>query len=55
LCHGIGQHLAQRLVAAGEAVVGVPAKLSARARVSSTGQGLKTDPVDAYFSRISRE
>jgi transposase len=47
-CNGIGRHLAQRLVADGEPVVDVPAKLSARARVFSTGQGRKTDPVDAH-------
>ena len=47
-CNGIGRHVAQRLVAGGEAVVDVPAKLSARARVFSTGQGRKTDPVDAH-------
>src|SRR3954452_12999298 len=47
-CQGVGRHLAQRLVADGEAVVDVPAKLSARARVFSTGQGRKTDPVDAH-------
>jgi transposase len=47
-CNGIGRHVAQRLVADGEAVVDVPAKLSARARVFSTGQGRKTDPVDAH-------
>lgn len=47
-CNGIGRHLAQRLVADGERVVDVPAKLSARARVFSTGQGRKTDPVDAH-------
>lgn len=46
-CNGIGRHVAQRLVADGETVVDVPAKLSARARVFSTGQGRKTDPVDA--------
>src|ERR671921_1561849 len=46
-CNGIGRHVAQRLVADGEAVVDVPAKLSARARVFATGQGRKTDPVDA--------
>jgi hypothetical protein len=32
----------------GEPVVDVPAKLSARARVSSTAQGRKTHPVDAH-------
>ena len=47
-CNGIGRHLAQRLVADGEPVLDVPAKLSARARVFSTGQGRKTDPVDAH-------
>lgn len=47
-CNGIGRHLAQRLVADGEFVLDVPAKLSARARVFSTGQGRKTDPVDAH-------
>lgn len=47
-CNGIGRHLAQRLVADGETVVDVPAKLSARARVFSTGQGRTTDPVDAH-------
>jgi transposase len=47
-CNGIGRHIAQRLVADGETVVDVPAKLSARARVFSTGQGRKTDPVDAH-------
>src|SRR2546423_8863937 len=44
---GIGRHLAQRLVADGETVVDVPAKLSARVRVFATGQVRKTDPVDA--------
>jgi transposase len=47
-CNGIGRHIAQRLVADSEPVVDVPAKLSARARVFSTGQGRKTDPVDAH-------
>jgi transposase len=47
-CNGIGRHIAQRLVADGETVVDVPSKLSARARVFSTGQGRKTDPVDAH-------
>ena len=40
--------MAQRLVADGETVVDVPAKLSARARVFSTGQGRKTDATDAH-------
>jgi len=47
-CNGVGRPLAQRLVADGEPVVDVPAKLSARARVFSTGHGRKTDPVDAH-------
>jgi hypothetical protein len=47
-CEGVGRHLAQRLVADGESVVDVPAKLSARARVFATGQGRKTDATDAH-------
>jgi transposase len=47
-CNGIGRHIAQRLLADGETVVDVPAKLSARVRVFDTGQGRKTDPVDAH-------
>jgi transposase len=47
-CQGIGRHLAQRLVADGETVIDVPAKLSARVRVFATGPGRKTDPVDAH-------
>jgi hypothetical protein len=41
---GIGRHIAQRLVADGESVIDVPAKLSARVRVFDTGQGRKTGP-----------
>ncbi|MFD0359913.1 transposase, partial [Nocardia sp. GCM10030253] len=47
-CNGIGKHLAQRLIADGETVVDVPAKLPARTRVFSTGQGRKTDATDAH-------
>ena len=47
-CSGIGHHVAIRLLAAGEEVVDVPPKLSARARVFSTGQGRKTDATDAH-------
>src|SRR4051794_34308820 len=47
-CNGIGHHIAMRLLAAGEHVVDVPPKLSARARVFATGQGRKTDPTDAH-------
>ena len=52
-CNGIGRHLAQRLVADGETVVDVPAKLSVRARVFDTGQGRKTDPVDAHSVAVA--
>jgi transposase len=52
-CSGIGRHIAQRLVAEGEPVVDVPAKLSARARVFATGQGRKTDPVDAHCVAVA--
>jgi transposase len=48
-CNGIGRHVAQRLVADGEPVVDVPAKLSARARVFSTGPARTTDPVGAHW------
>jgi transposase len=44
---GLGRHLAGRLVAAGESVVDVPPKLSARVRVLSTGNARKNDGVDA--------
>jgi transposase len=47
-CNGIGKHVARRLVHDGEAVVDVPAKLSAQVRVFATGNGRKTDPVDAH-------
>jgi len=46
--NGIGRPLAQRLLASGERVLDVPAKLAARARVFGTGQGRKTDPADAH-------
>jgi transposase len=45
---GVGRHLASRLVAAGEQVVDVPPKLSARTRVFTAGQGRKTDATDAH-------
>lgn len=47
-CQGIGQHLANRLLADGEHVVDVPPKLSARTRVFATWQGRKTDVTDAH-------
>ena len=46
--NGIGRPLAQRLLASGERVLDVPAKLAARARVFDTGQGRKTDATDAH-------
>ena len=46
-CQGIGRHIAAQLLADGEQVVDVPPKLSARARVFSTGQRRKTDATDA--------
>ncbi len=47
-CNGIGHHIAMRLLDAGEQVIDVPPKLSARARVFATGQGRKTDATDAH-------
>ena len=47
-CNGVGRHIAHRLVASGETVRDVPAKLSAQVRVFATGNGRKTDPVDAH-------
>jgi transposase len=44
---GAGLSLAQRLVAEGEPVLDVPAKLSARVRVLGGGSGRKTDDTDA--------
>ena len=46
-CNGLGKHIAHRLVHDGEVVVDVPPKLSAQVRVFATGNGRKTDPVDA--------
>jgi transposase len=45
---GVGRPLAQRLLADGERVVDVPAKLSARVRVFDVGNGRKTDATDAH-------
>jgi transposase len=47
-CNGIGKHIAHRLVHDGETVVDVPPKLPAQVRVFATGNGRKTDPVDAH-------
>ena len=46
--NGAGRPLAQRLLADGEHVVDVPAKLSARARLLDTGHNRKTDAHDAH-------
>jgi transposase len=52
---GLGRHLAGRLVAAGECVVDVPPKLSARVRVlwSFAGNARKNDGVDALASALA--
>jgi transposase len=46
--HGVGRPVAQRLLAQGETVVDVPAKLAARVRVFDTGNARKTDATDAH-------
>lgn len=46
-CRGAGRSLAQRLVADGEVVLDVSAKLAARVRVYSQGHGRKTGKDDA--------
>jgi len=43
-CNGIGRHIAQRLVADGETVVDVPAKLSARPECSPPARAAKPTP-----------
>ena len=45
---GTGLPLAQRLLAQGETVLDVPAKLAARVRVFDTGNARKTDATDAH-------
>jgi transposase len=52
-CNGAGRHIAHRLVADGETVMDVPAKLSAQIRVFATGNGRKTDPVDAHSAALA--
>jgi transposase len=44
----VGRPLAQRLLADGESVVDVPAKLAARVRVFDTGNARKTNATDAH-------
>ncbi|WP_310529126.1 IS110 family transposase [Nocardioides sp.] len=46
--NGAGRPLAQRLVAACEQVLDVPAKLAARVRLFDTGHNRKTDALDAH-------
>ncbi|HKH36487.1 MAG TPA: transposase [Rubrobacter sp.] len=50
---GLGRHLAVRLAAAGESVVDVPPKLSARVRVLSSGNARKNDGLDALASALA--
>jgi hypothetical protein len=50
---GTGRPLAQPLLADGETVVDVPAKLAARVRVFDTGHGRKTDATDAHSIAIA--
>jgi transposase len=50
---GLGRCLAGRLTAAGESVVDVPPKLSARVRVLSTGNARKNDGLDALASALA--
>jgi len=45
---GLGNLLAQQLVAAGERVLDVPPKLAARVRLLQSGNTSKNDPNDAY-------
>ena len=50
---GLGRHLALRLAVAGESVVDVPPKLSARVRVLSTGNARKNDGLDALATALA--
>jgi transposase len=50
---GLGRHLAQRLSAAGESVVDVPPKLSARVRGLSSGNSRKSDRLDALATALA--
>ena len=50
---GVGAGLAQRLVAEGEPVLNVPAKLSARVRALGGGSGRKTDNADAFAVAVA--
>lgn len=50
---GLGRPVAQRLVARGEVVVDVPAELSSRVRLLSTGNEPKSDKIDATFTALA--
>ena len=50
---GLGRAVAQYLVANGEGVVDVPAKLSARVRLLSTGGARKNDRLDAAYTAVA--
>jgi len=50
---GVGLGLAQRLVAEGEPVIDVPAKLATRIRALGGGSGRKTDNADAYAVAVA--
>jgi transposase len=50
---GLGRFVALRLVAAGELVMDVPAKLSSRARLLATGNARKNDRVDAFHVALA--
>jgi len=47
-CNGVGKHVAQRLVAAGEQVVDVSTRRAALVRVFAGGNGRKNDDTDAH-------
>lgn len=51
--HGLGHLLSQQLVAAGEAVVDVPATLAARVRLLGSVKASKNDPNDALSTAIA--
>ena len=50
---GLGRHLAGRLATAGESVVDVPPKLSARVRMLSSGNARKNDGLDALATALA--
>jgi hypothetical protein len=51
--NGAGRSLAQQLLADGEQVVDVPARLSARARLLDTGHNRKTDANDGHSVAVA--